>query len=225
MKRLLINILFLLFSMQLFGHIIRLDKINPPFKNKFNPFLEVLHLNTNKISTIKGSSRIILNDGGYIDLFYKDKKLWNLSRHDKNGNALDVGDFKNGDGTLRINTKEFDCQAQFINGMLDGSAIFYFRHLKGEKPRSIYKFKEGLLDGESIIYSFIDFNVISSKEHYQNGYLQLREQYGRRKIRPGIFGIKVKIVEPDKICSKTIYNDGKLVSHECYVKKCRNCGY
>ncbi len=90
-------------------------------------------------------------------------------------------------------------------------------------------FKEGLLDGKSYVFSFHDKSVVSNITTYNNGMIKISEGYGRKKLiiipLPYRSFLKNIIKDPDKMCSKTIYDKGKVISHECFVKKCRNCGF
>ena len=87
-----------------------------------------------------------------------------------------------------------------------------------------YTFKEGLLHGEAKFYSFLDRRFVVRIETYKDGYLQKMERFGRVSWILGFVGLGPRLLQPDAMCSRTIYQNGKFVSTECLMKKCRFCG-
>lgn len=211
-----------------FSHVNRLDKINPPYHNVFNPFLQALNLDNHGLSLSRDSSRINLENGFKIDILLKDKKLWNLTLYNKEGEKTDVGNFKNGTGKIILVFKSNEYTAKFKNGLLTDSVTFIHTYNSIKRPRFIRIFKDGLLHGKSYSYSFIDYKVISNISTYEMGMIKMSEQYGIKTFPIPLFFfiLSPKIKESDKVCSRTKYEKGKIISHECFItKKCRRCGY
>jgi hypothetical protein len=200
----------------------RLDKIDPSFNDQPNPFMQVLGLSGHRISLNRDSTRLKLKDG-HIDLILAKKKLWNLSRYDRNGNKVDIGSFRNGTGTVRLEMYNSIHEANFENGILEGPAT------KTSSPRRNpwyeLNFKEGLLDGDSYSWSFWDSRHRTSITTYSKGHVLRHEQYGLLRRWVSMFMMRPQVIRTDFLCSRTIYDKGRPVSHECFVPKCRRCAF
>ncbi len=200
----------------------RAEKVNAPFDNKPNPFLQVLGLSTYQISLSRDSTRIKLKDG-HIDLILRKKALWNISRYDRDGNRVDTGTLRDGTGTVRLSFDGYMNEASFLNGSLEGTYLRSWNAGRNSRPRVEYTFRDGLLDGISRLWSFWDDRYVSIVNTYSEGYLVQSDNYGRLRRWVAFLIMRPQVVDPEFLCSRTIYEKGKLVSHECFVPKCRRC--
>jgi len=228
MKQYYSLILLLIISFSVFSHTNRMDKINPYYHNKFNPFLQALNLDQQKLSLSRDSARVFFKDGTKIDILLKDKKLWNITMFDEEDNIVEIGNFKDGNGKVILKFKSNEYIAKFKNGLLNDTVTFSHTYNSIKRPRYIHIFKDGLLNGKSYSYSLIDYRVVSSISTFKKGIITMTEQYGIKTISIPLFYfmLRSKIKESDKVCSRTVYEKGKIISHECFIsKKCRRCGY
>jgi len=229
--RALFTFVLLFYSLLTYSYVDDLSKPNPYYHNVINPFLQALNIDSYQISLNRDSARVKLYDKSYIDIFIIDKKLWNLKRYDKNNQIVNIGNFKNGEGKVIMKFKATKYIAKFKNGFLNDTVAFLNHNFNQWNYRSIHIFKEGFLQGNSYDYSLIDYKVISGISTYDKGLLKKRDQFGIKTQYiipfPFLFSYqKHKIKYADKMCSRTIYEKGKVVSHECFItKKCRRCGY
>ena len=119
--------------------------------------------------------------------------------------------------------------ASFKNGFLNDTVAFKYISKTDTAYRHIHIFKEGLMEGKSYIKSLVNPEFVSNILTFDKGFLKKSEGYGIRKrfLIPLPFFLinKEKIIKEKETCSLTIYEKGKLISHECFVKKCRNCGF
>lgn len=228
MKRLIILIFFA--SKFLYGlSVYDLSKINPDYNNEFNPFLRALNIHTYQISLNRDSARVTLYDKSYIDIFIKEKQLWNIRRYDKDNNPIPTGNLKNGNGKVIMTFGSNQYIASFRNGILNDTVAFKYHSKTDTVYRHIHIFKDGLMHGNSYIRSMVNPDIVSVIITFDMGFLTKKEGYGVRKQFfipiPFFIIIKQKIVNPETICSRTIYDKGKMISHDCFVPKCRKCGF
>lgn len=203
----------------------RMERINPGFENKANPFLQVLGLSHHDISIYRDSTRAELWKGKYLDVFMNDKKLWNIKLYNKDGERLPVGNFTDGTGRVRLVDRSRAYEANFSNGMLQDSAIWFWQCPDQFKPMTVFQFDQGLLEGECVNYSHYNCDYIASVMVYKAGIIQSSTGYGRIKLRFQLFPpwLGPRHVDPESICYIATYQDGKMVSFTCNTPKCRSC--
>lgn len=201
-------------------------RINPIYKNKANPFLEVLGMGHMLISTVRDSTRVTLVDGGYVDLIMDRRRLWRFSQFDRDDVAMDAGDLEGGTGHVRFVNGGHAYEAEFVDGTLNGEASHGEERGGHWVKISFAQFKDGLLHGEVRYQSIWHPAYLAVLERYEHGVIQLRESYGRRNWLKGFLLFLVKPVRNvGEVCSRTVYVDGEPRVRQCLLnKKCRHCG-
>lgn len=224
---LVVSILFVNVALCQKGYTAHYGKINPYYRYEFNPFSQTIGLDLNNLPLRRDSIRITLHDNRTVDLFLKDRKLWNINLYDEEGKKVNTGNFKNGNGKITIRHKTALFITSLKNGLLSDTSYVYFSNKKVTYPITVHVFKDGLLEGKSYHYSRIDRTVISSIQHYEKGIMKKLELYGVCTVLIPLpfFHIPRKIKYPNEVCASYIYEKGKVVSYECLkTKNCARCG-
>lgn len=195
-----------------------------PFRGQRNPFAEVLGLDRNKVSLSRDSTRIPLNDGGYVVLILRSKKLHRIHRFDRNGTPMECGDLMDGQGSVRLRFGKILREAEFVDGLLNGVAREALVRKDSAYTRSLWSFSAGELDGESLLFSHWDLRYVAQVLVYEKGALIRRDLYGKWSTWHALIPFYPHMTDPTFLCSRMEYEKGKVVKHECFVKKCRRCG-
>ena len=191
----------------------------------------VLGLDQWKISYSRKQQRVQLPGGEYLDIEMRNKKIWNLQHFAQDGSPLSPGTFSNGNGTIHLVRGNLHHVAIFRDGILSDSSMFYTTYMRGvQGSKRVIYYKDGFRHGTAKFYSYMAPDFISRLEYYEMGELVKVEQFGKRVLKfggIGVFGWVPLTLQhvPTGVCSRTIYKRGKLVSHTCFVRRCRNCGY
>lgn len=194
---------------------------NEPFKGKKNPFLEVLQLGPYRIPVRKDSVRVLLEDGSALDLIMRNMRPWRLHLRDREGADVDCGNLMDGTGTVRLRLGKHIYNAQFVDGVLDGMAASI--RMNGDTTMA-WTFAGGLLHGECRAYIW-DPRYVSTRSVYREGVVQLVEGYGKFNPLWGYLPLLGRhLRDPEFLCSRTTFENGRPTLHECFVKKCRRCG-
>lgn len=195
-----------------------------PFRGRSNPFVDVLRLDERRISLSRDSNRISLDDGGCLDLILRSRKPYRIARYDRKGDPVDCGDLVEGNGTVILRFGKVQLEAAFNDGLLNGVAREALVRKDTTWTVSLWSFTDGELDGESRLFSRWDLRYVAQVLTYEKGQLVRREQYGKWSTWHGFLPFLPMITDPTFLCSRTEYAKGKMVRHECFVKKCRRCG-
>lgn len=195
---------------------------------KTRELLTAIGFPAHSIIVQKDSVRFVGQKGTYYDLIFEECKLWNLRKYDQQGNALNHGNFRNGDGMIYLKGPQFIYTAEVQNGLLSGSTQRFTKFgFSDYRLTNSCEYKDGLKDGEYQRRSAFNQSVIAEKRFYLKGELIKVQSFGIRKFKLALNWslFKPVITEPEKLCQESIYENGKIVSSECFVKKCKSCGY
>jgi len=202
-------------------------KINPPFDNKPNPFLQVLGLSATRVSLSRDSTRIDMENGGFVDMLLDRKRLWGFKQYDAEGRPMESGDLKAGTGRVHFVNGRHAYDATFEAGVLNGPMMRSDRWGSAWVPMLRPNFRNGLLQGEMRFQSLRYPQYLAGIAYFNNGMIWMSESYGRRNW---LWSFLLFLVEPvkdtDKVCSRTLYVAGVQQSHSCLLmRKCRSCGF
>jgi hypothetical protein len=196
---------------------------NGLFRKPKDPTLELLSLY--RVTAMnRDSAYAALSDGSVLYLSFRNKRVWEVRRTDRQGVNIDIGDLAAGTGQVTLEVGSMRYFVDLVDGVLQGSAGRWRRHLGEWYPDVTYTFDKGLLHGEMHNYSSYRPGRVSVTSTYAKGLLQQVDRFGRKRFGYGfLYFFPSWMVDHDFLCSRSMYTDGKLVSNECYVKKCRRC--
>ena len=195
-----------------------------PLRGRSNPFVDVLRLDERRISLSRDSTRVPLDDGGYLDLILRSKKPYRIARFDRRGDPVECGDLVDGHGTVILRFGKVQLEAEFDDGLLNGFAREAWVRKDSLWTVNLGSFPEGELDGDSRMFSRWDPRYVAHVLTYEKGQLVRHDQFGKWSTWHAFIPFYPKVTDPLFLCSRTVYGKGKPVKHECFVKKCRRCG-
>ena len=220
------TIFFILLVLASHVHAGDTKKINPPFDNKPNPFLQVLGLSANRTSLNRDSTRIALASGGFVDLILYRKRLWRFRQFDAEGGPMDSGDLEAGTGRVHFVNAPHTYDATFAAGVLHGPMVRSDLLGRAWMPMLRANFRNGLLQGEMRQQSLRHPQHLAGIAYFNNGIIWMSESYGRRNWLWGfLWFVVAPVKDVDQVCSRTLYVAGVPQSHACLLsRKCRSCG-
>lgn len=202
------------------------QKINAPFGNIANPFLQVLGLNPYRISLSRDSTRIVLEQGVVVDIILVDRRLWSFRQYDADGMAMDSNNLSAGTGRVHFVNGPHAYDATFDAGVLHGPMMRADLREGAWVPMLSAQFRSGLLQGEMRYQSLWSPQYVTQVDHYNDGIIWMSESYGRRNWFWGFLWFAApRVRDVDKVCSRTVYVAGRMQAHSCLLsRKCRSCG-
>lgn len=214
MKKILIIILF--FSVSKYYSV----------ENPETAFLEI-HIKSLTID----SQRVYLPKTGYFDVFFKDKKLWNLKRYTENGVIIDIGNFKEGNGKIKLIKSNKVIYCNLNNGLFEGEQT-KCRITKKRTELLIQKnnYSKGIRNGKhTSYYTRVKGTPKHIEYEYNMGEKVSIKIYG--KYIPFFYWVfspfpnfrqSILVYKSKELCREHNYKGGKLIETNCNstVKSC-----